>query len=344
MVQGFTFTGCADAHAVVVRSLPPAAGAFGAPAAAPGTSHREAYPRSRPVVLRRVTFQSNARAALLLEEGAAAALSGCLLERNGGNEADAPYPAIWARPGSWLHVADSRFVANRQVAVLFDGDLMVAERSSFTDHTAGALRALYRQPQQEIAYSRQDGGGSLPSFSWVKLLGCEFANNSRPTNGGGGAAVSAGAGTALTLLGGRFANNTADAGGAVFLDDGAMPAGINDTLFERNTARAYGGAFWMLHNDCKGFKGRRAAGLGDCRLWITNVTLAGNTAAADGGAWAVEATTDYLMRFLRCTFLRNRALGQPPEDVAAMWYPVSCARPPWALETVNRPSHVGWDM
>jgi hypothetical protein len=172
-----------------------------------------AYPPDRPASLRRVTFDAPAAAAVIVSDGAAAALSRALARGCGSGRRDrvARYPCLWARAGSSLAVESSQLLGSLQEGLLFSGASLSVRRASFAGGNSTALRSLYKAPAAALF---RGGDGPPPPFSVLRLEGARFESNAVPPTApsAAGGAVFLGKGCVLTLDGCRFVNNSADAG------------------------------------------------------------------------------------------------------------------------------------
>lgn len=207
MLRGLVITGCRLAAVTVYREGQHAV-------LAPGGA---AFPAGARLTLERVTFDRVAGSALLLEAGTAAALHGCLLRTSGGAGADswrdwagatsppeATYPVVWARAGSSLAVAGSRFTGNLDLGIVFEGGELQLRTSAFTDNADAGVKAVFEAPEPALF-----SGAPPPARAAVRVAGCVFRNNTSKRG----------------------------PGGAVVLMAGAV-ASIRDTVFERNAADA----------------------------------------------------------------------------------------------------------
>ena len=199
-------TGCLRSGITIYRQ--------GQPAVADPTG--PVYPPARPALLERVTAKGMIGAAVLLEPGTAAALRGCLLAGNGapgsdggGNYADAPpptfpvYPTVWARAGSNLEVVDSRFTANFDLSIMFEGERLSARRSLFEHNEDSGLKAQFQPPAPAMYVGRRP-----PALTTVHVSDCRFVNNTSKRGPGGAMCINAGAVVAMndTLFKGNSAN------------------------------------------------------------------------------------------------------------------------------------------
>jgi hypothetical protein len=55
-------------------------------------------------------------------------------------------------------------------------------------------------------------------------------------------------------------------------------------------------------------------------MLIDRITMVNNTAGTDGGAMYFEAPPDMQTNITDSTFVGNKALGKPTENVASMWW------------------------
>ena len=109
------------------------------------------------------------------------------------------------RAGSNLEVADSRFTANRDLSILFEGDRLTARRSLFVHNQDTGLKALSQKPGLAMYKGRRS-----PALTTVHVSDCKFVNNTSQRGPGG--AMSMGARVVVSLNDTVFQGNSADAG------------------------------------------------------------------------------------------------------------------------------------
>lgn len=202
--------GCLHAAVAVYRAGQPGTSAHGGPL----------YPSSRPAALERVTVRNALGTALLVDQGTAVALRGCAFYANGADVDDpdfnilttAPpkfpsYPTVWARPGSNLDVSECRFTGNRDLSVLFQGELATVRGSTFVNNRDTGVKVRFEAPQAAMY------GDRAPSaLSTLHMAGCVLKGNTAKRGPGG--AVVASSWAAVSINDTLFANNTADSGEA----------------------------------------------------------------------------------------------------------------------------------
>lgn len=240
MLQDLEFTGCHGFAVVIKLPAPPASGP--APPAA-------VYPRDRPAVLRRLTLDAN-EAALLVEDGAAAALDACSFTKNGAFGAYG-YAAIWAYSGTVMRIYNTEFTANANGGIWFEGEDLVAEGCLFADNRKTALKTNYKQAPAAL-YTDPPAPQQL--FGLLRVARCEFRNNTYTAGGG----LYVGKDTVALVDQSKFSNNSADFGGAMAVAEGGWLSKLSRSSFDRNEAHAYGGAVFVYAHGCTTLRSRGA--------------------------------------------------------------------------------------
>jgi hypothetical protein len=306
-LQDLTFTGC-QTQAIVLQTLRGKGGAA-------------IYPRNDPVHLRRLTVV-NAQAGVRALEGAALAVAGCSF-RAVGRPKVTGNAALLAEAGTWLNVTDTEFVGAAMGGVAFKGEAFAATRVRFAGCERPALILWYEPPSGPLA---RPSPSPAQDIAITSVTSCVFEDNIAVFTGdgygdiNGGGAIFVGKQTAVSVVGSTFVNNTADLGGAIYIDEGAWMGTLVGSNFARNHARAFGGGVFIWARGCEDLRGKGATDIDDtCYMVVKRVKMLNNTAGADGGAFFLENSPDASVNFTACEFAGNAALGDAPWNVTKMW-------------------------
>ncbi len=169
-------------------------------------------------------------------------------------------------------------------AINFHGngpDLFI-KNSSFTENT-----------------SNNNGGGAIMTQGkLIDISNSVFQGNQVQNEGDGGAIYTHHSTDnqprAVTITGSTFSNNSAEAGGAIYL---TIAATIKGSLFDNNSALSFGGAIKIKDNGVR---------ITDTDIFIQNSTFSLNSAADSGGAIDME-TYDTKLYVSNSTIVDNLA-------------------------------------
>lgn len=192
---------------------------------------------------------------------------------NSGNDTIVFDPAVFSTP---------------QTIVLIGGEIFVADNGSLTINGPGADKLTISGNNASRIFSitgnvilndlklangsNAEDGGAISTFgNTLQINRCAFYNN---TASEGGAISSVGA-ELIVNQSTFFGNQTTNGGGAIilFAVEGSSTTSITNSTFNQNTA-SRGGAI---------YKGIPIFGGDPLELYLTSVTISGNTATANGG-------------------------------------------------------------
>ncbi|KAI8472522.1 MAG: hypothetical protein J3K34DRAFT_519707 [Monoraphidium minutum] len=257
------------------------------------------YPESNPVQFHNVSLRANPGAGLRMDNGTAAALFGCAVERNGGGGGGGgERGAVVALAGSVLSLRGSRLAGNNGSAVNFRGVKLSADGCEFSGNAAGdggGIRSVFVPPAPGM-YVTNDTGTIVPNGGTLTVSRCAFSGNNATTGGGG---LYVGNRMSAYVYASNFTGNAAAEGGGVHAArDGCLQV-MRGVRFERNAAAERGGGLISRAPLCPG---------NSSMAW-DRVALVNNSAAGDGGgAYVSEVAFRYLW-ITNSSFAGNRANG-----------------------------------
>ena len=216
-----------------------------------------------------------------------------------------------------MNTGDITITGTAQTPVAFSDNYATGAGGAIGIAGTGNVTAQYVDFNENNA---DNAGAVLSDNGVLRFTDCNFTNNVSRT-GDGGAIRLYTAGSQLHMTRGTIVDNSARAGGAVYMNGGDnVICELTGVTVTDNTASANGGAVAIasvstfkatgcsIENNSSGVNGGAvyiAGGSDTVVCELTDTTLRNNTASANGGAVCIAAASTFKAE--RCTFSQNHA-------------------------------------